>query len=100
MTTISSKLADKTLEITIEGRFDFSASQAFLAAYEEKTPKPERYVIHLARADYLDSSALGMLLTLREYAGAEEADITLSQVQPDVKKLLVVTKLDELFTID
>lgn len=101
MTISSSSSADgKELTIKVQGRFDFSALQNFRNAYETLEKPVERYVIDLRESDYLDSSALGMLLALRDYAGGDSADIKIVNCKPDVKKILVITKLDELFNID
>ncbi len=100
--TISSQASSdgNELTITVQGRLDFSSLQLFRNAYEKVTPKPKSYIINLKESDYLDSSALGMLLALRDYAGGDEANIRIMNCNPDVKKILVITKLDELFNID
>ena len=87
------------LIIKIEGRFDFSTLQSFRKAYEHVEPKPNAYTIDLKNSEYLDSSALGMLLALRDYAGGDAGQIEIKNCNPDVKKILVITKLDELFEI-
>lgn len=87
------------LTITVQGRFDFSALQGFRSAYEKVQPRPGKFIIDLKDSEYLDSSALGMLLALRDYSGGENADISVINCNPDVKKILVITKLDELFTV-
>ncbi len=98
--TITTTVSDdkKSLTIHVVGRFDFNALQSFRKAYES-SGKLKSYVIDLAKAEYLDSSALGMLLALRDYAGGDSADIQVVNAIPDVKKILVITKLDELFKI-
>lgn len=100
--TITSKLSAEggELTITIQGRFDFSSLQLFRNAYEKANPAPKSYVIDLKESDYLDSSALGMLLALRDYGGGDKADIRIINANPDVKKILVITKLDELFKVE
>ncbi len=101
MTITSSLSANKEeLTVRVEGRFDFSCLQAFRDSYEKIAPDPKKYRIDLADSDYLDSSALGMLLALRDHAGGDSADITIVNAIPDVKKILVITKLDELFKIE
>jgi HptB-dependent secretion and biofilm anti anti-sigma factor len=90
----------KELTIRVQGRFDFSSLQLFRSSYESVTPKPDRYIINLKESDYLDSSALGMLLALRDFAGGDNADIRIVECNPDVKKILVITKLDELFKVE
>ncbi len=101
MTITSSMSADgKELTITVQGRFDFSALQQFRNAYEKVNPKPKTYVIDLKESEYLDSSALGMLLALRDYGGGDEANIRILNSNTDIKKILVITKLDELFKVE
>ena len=101
MTITSQASADgRELTINVQGRFDFSSLQLFRNAYEKNDNKAEAYVVDLGESDYLDSSALGMLLALRDYAGGDNANITIRNCNPDVKKILVITKLDELFEVD
>lgn len=99
--SITSNLASDSgvLTIAVQGRFDFSSLQAFRNTYEKIEVKPKAYVIDLKEAEYLDSSALGMLLALRDYAGGDNADVRVINCNPDIKKILVITKLDELFKI-
>ena len=101
MSITSSASADgSSLTIQVQGRFDFSSLQLFRNAYEKVEPKPKQFVIDLKDSDYLDSSALGMLLALRDYAGGDNADISVVNCNADVKKILVITKLDELFKVE
>lgn len=99
--SITSTLSDdgKLLTIQVKGRFDFSSLQAFRNSYEKVLPKPEAFVIDLKESEYLDSSALGMLLALREYAGGNDADLSIINCNPDVEKILIITKLDEMFNV-
>lgn len=101
MTITSNASADGSeLTITVQGRFDFSSLQQFRNAYEKIAPKPKAYVIDLKDSEYLDSSALGMLLALRDYAGGDDANVRIVNSNTDVKKILVITKLDELFKVE
>ena len=97
---INSNLDGDTLTISVQGRFDFSALEVFKNSYENVEPTPEKYIVDLEESDYLDSSALGMLLRLREFAGGDDADVSILNCNPDVKKILVVTKLDEMFKVE
>ncbi len=100
--SITSSVSDKgdVLTIVVQGRFDFSALQLFRNSYEKVSPKPNKFIIDLRESDYLDSSALGMLLALRDYAGGDSASISIVNCNPDIKKILVITKLDELFSVN
>ena len=48
---------------------------------------------------YLDSSALGMLLLLRDHAGGDQAEVEIVNCSPDVKKILTISNFDQLFKI-
>jgi anti-anti-sigma factor len=87
------------LVIRVSGRFDFSTHQAFREAYESPSPAPGRYRVDLRDANYIDSSALGMLLLLRDFAGGDGADVHIVNCNPDVSKILSISNFEQLFTI-
>lgn len=99
--SISSYLSadGRELTITIQGRFDFKVHQAFRDAYQRFDCTPQRYVVDLNGASYLDSSALGMLLLLRDHGGSDKANIRLINCNPDVRKVLSVSNFEQLFVI-
>lgn len=99
--SISAKLVDteNELVINVAGRFDFSAHQDFRSAYESLENKPASYAVDMAQTTYLDSSALGMLLLLRDHAGGDHASIRLINCNDDVRKILVISNFGRLFTI-
>jgi len=99
--TISSTVSDDSNElvINVQGRFDFSLHQDFRQAYEEAGTSPKIYTIDLNETTYLDSSALGMLLLLRDHAGGDTSNITIENCNDDVKKILTISNFEQLFTI-
>lgn len=100
MSISSSPSSDgSTLTINIAGRFDFSSHQDFRRSYESVSNKPGAYIVDMKETTYLDSSALGMLLLLRDYAGGDESNITIANCNDDVKKILSISNFDQLFTI-
>jgi anti-anti-sigma factor len=54
----------------------------------------------MSEATYLDSSALGMLLLLRDHAGGDNADIRIRHCNEDVKKILTISNFGQLFRIE
>ena len=98
---ISSSVSDDGNELTIaiEGRFDFSAHQDFRNCYENLSKVPSRYLVDMHDTTYLDSSALGMLLLLRDHAGGDSASIKIVNCSPDVKKILTISNFEQLFSI-
>lgn len=97
---ITTRMDDGELVISVQGRFDFSVHQEFRQAYERAAEPPQRYRVDMSGADYLDSSALGMLLLLREHAGGDAADITIANCNPDVGRILTISNFNQLFTIE
>jgi anti-anti-sigma factor len=92
-------LDGKKLTITIKGRFDFGSHQAFRDAYERFYKVPELYIVDLKETTYMDSSALGMLLLLRDHAGGDSSDVRVINSNPDVRKILAISNFDKLFDI-
>ena len=89
----------QTVTIAVSGKFDFQLYDEFRSSYSESDGSKVNYVVDLANTDYLDSSALGMLLLLREHAGGEASRINISQASSDVKKILDVANFGKLFSI-
>jgi anti-anti-sigma factor len=85
------------LTILVKGRFDFGKHQEFSDSY--KNYKPSSVVVDLKEATYLDSSALGMLLLLRDHAGGENSDVRVINGSSDVRKILAISNFDKLFDI-
>ncbi len=98
MTVQSQPSADgQALTILVQGRFDFSAHKEFRASYEETDVG--RFVVDLGEATYLDSSALGMLLLLRDHAGGDAAEIEIVNCNTEVRKILTISNFEQLFEI-
>ena len=79
MQTIVEGVDDK-VSIRLTGRFDFSAHRAFRESYAEslRASGVKELEIDLGGVDYMDSSALGMLLMLREKAQAANKRVSLA----------------------
>jgi HptB-dependent secretion and biofilm anti anti-sigma factor len=90
----------KIVTVDISGRFDFSMHQEFRQVYEQDPGDTTQYIINLHQTEYMDSSALGMLLLLREHAGGDRANIKIVHCQPEVKKILTIANFQHLFCLD
>jgi anti-anti-sigma factor len=87
--------------IALTGRFDFHAHRDFRRVSEAALEDPEvkEMDIDFARVDYIDSSALGMLLLLRDKADGRGVRVVLSGVQGTVKQVLDIANFGKLFTL-
>ena len=97
---ISGKVSDdgKSVVINISGRFDFNAHHDFRNIYRNEK-SDAAYTIDMSGTEYIDSSALGMLLLLREHAGNESANITINGCNDDIKKIFAISNFEKLFKI-
>lgn len=96
--TVSSSVAT----IDVIGRFDFSAHRSFKEAYDPLLANREIATIdiNLSSVDYMDSSALGMLLMLRERAQGAGKTVVLSRPNHTVSQILDIANFSKLFTIN
>lgn len=100
MSIVSSGSPDgREFIISIKGRFDFTVQQDFRSAYEGAAEGMSTYVVDLRETPYLDSSALGMLLLLREHAGGDTSQVRIINCNADVKKILEISNFEQLFSI-
>ena len=100
--TISVTRGEQRTSISIKGRFNFEMHSQLRAAYKEDasgTNKVRRFVIDLAGTEYMDSSALGMLLLLREETGANNADIEITNARLEIRKILETANFQRLFKV-
>jgi len=97
--SITSDIDNNELVIHISGRFDFSLHRDFREAVERITPKVQQARIDLEKTEYVDSSALGMLLILRDKMGNEPGNIRITGVRPSVRKILEIANFEQLFKV-
>lgn len=83
------------MTLHISERFDFSVHRDFHQACLAK-PRAHSYVVDLEGVTSLDSSALGMLLLLREHAGGDEADIRVVNANTELSNTLRVAGLERM----
>jgi anti-anti-sigma factor len=89
-----------TITLLISDRFDFSVYRDLKKAYDRPGNVRRNYVVDLRGASYMDSSALGMLLQLREYAGGDKGSVRITNVRPALKEILRIANFDKLMVID
>lgn len=87
--------------IKLAGRFDFNTHRDFRGAYEPLVSDPavRAVVVDFFEVDYLDSSALGMLLMLRDKLGGVNKEVALAGVRGNVKQVLDIANFGKLFQI-
>jgi anti-anti-sigma factor len=91
-----------TATIYLSGYFSFDAHRAFKAAYINhlEDAKIGNIVINLSGVKYLDSSALGMLLLLRDHVMAASKSLILSSPSSIAARTFDMAGFHKMFTIN
>jgi anti-anti-sigma factor len=87
--------------LLLSGRFDFNSHRDFRDAYEAvlKTDGITALDVDLAKVEYLDSSALGMLLLLKERSTERNIQVSLVGCSGTVQQILEIANFNKLFTM-
>jgi anti-anti-sigma factor len=87
--------------LRLEGEFSFSSQQAFQEATQDLADDPDvrEISLDLSGLSHLDSSALGMLLILRERAKASQKQVILLNPPSQIAGLLRSVSFGKLFQI-
>lgn len=96
----SVSVADGKAVIKLQGRFDFNAHREFREVVDKAMEGTAREVlVDLSGVDYLDSSALGMLLMLRDKSKTAAREVALTNCSGAVKQVLDIANFSKLFRI-
>ncbi len=100
--SVTAKTSDdkKTVDICVAEQFDYSAHQSFREAYRFTDQPGTLFRVDLSKATYMDSSALGMILLLKEHADSLSGKVVLAQPNSAVHKILSIAKFDQFVTIE
>ncbi len=91
---------NRKVEVSIEGRFDFSLHQYFRDAYVNCKEKNAVFTLNLSKTTYMDSSALGMILLLKDHAESLSGKVVISKPSESVNKILEIAQFHRLLSIE
>ena len=95
MTLLMNKSRHGLPQIEICGRFDFTSNREFRELCKSMENATE-CVLDMKSTTYVDSSALGMMLLLKEQVNS----VRIVGASTEVRKVLEIANFDRLFTID
>ena len=98
---ITNEIDGKVGKIVLCDKFDFKTRNTFRQATEALIANTEVQTIDVdfTHVSYLDSSALGMLLLLKEKAEEQEKEVNLIHCQEAVRNILDIACFEQIFTI-
>lgn len=92
---------EEVLQLELTGDLDINSSpelkKTVLDFYHEE---PKDIAFDLTGLDYLDSTGLGALISVYNNAKEDGYEIHIQNARPNVKKLFVITELDQVFVME
>jgi anti-sigma B factor antagonist len=96
----SERLDDRHVVIAVEGEIDLFTAPEFKAALANTIDSGvTRIVVDLSETAFLDSTALGVLISAIKRLRARDGRLTLVNVDDSIAKTFEITGLDQIFTI-
>lgn len=98
---INVRVQDSIARMTMSGRFDFQMHREFKEAYTPLMVNDavREIEIEMGKVDYIDSSALGMLMLLNERAKVTNKSVTLLNPSGVTSQALKIAYFDRIFQI-
>lgn len=96
--TVQTRSNGGNTTLLVQGDFRFDAYDAFRQAYAGIAPEQE-LEIDLRQVTSMDSSALGMLLNMKEQLKRRDGEIKLVNAPEAIYKLLAIARFDKKFQI-
>jgi len=87
--------------VKLQGRFDFNSHREFRECVDGILPLAsiQEISVDMGGVDYLDSSALGMLLMLRDKARGNSKEVSLVNCKGAVRQVLDIANFSKIFPI-
>lgn len=87
--------------VVLDDVFDFKRVEDFRKCYEQIDMKNCNTVcIDFTHTRYMDSSALGMLLNVKNYFKPINAAVKIVSVNDQIRKILTISRFDQRFVIE
>lgn len=100
MKNILTKQQDSLVTIILPCSFDVSQYEEFKDICQKYNADDNNFEIDFTETHYMDSSALGMLLLLREQVKADKNRVLLKNVSGTTLKILEIAQFNQLFNIN
>lgn len=89
----------KILTIKLDDKFDFGKVKHFKDAYSSDVDNVNQVIVDLVHTEYMDSSALGMLLNMQKKLGDQVNSFRIVNANEKVAKILEISRFDKKFDI-
>lgn len=98
---LAQQQTDAGLVVSVRGDVDVSTSPQLRDALHRAIGSGvARVVVDVEAMDFIDSAGLGVLIGSYKRAREQDVDLVLRGVQPSPRKVIAITGLDDVFTIE
>lgn len=98
--TAKSEGKDNSVSVKVDGRFDFSIQREFRMTYKDNNTPGVIFKVDLGSTEYMDSSALGMLLLMKEHCEKIKGTVVICNPSSVIRQILETANFDTLFKIE
>ena len=88
-----------SIRIIVEEKFDFGKVHEFRNAYSNLPDTVNEVIVDLGHTEYIDSSALGMLLNMQKALNERVSRFKITNSRPQVAKILKISRFDKKFDL-
>jgi len=92
-------LSDRFRLISVAGELDLYATPQLKPELEAASSGPRAVIVDLTECTFIDSSALGVLVTAKKALAAKEVELSLVISDRNILKVFEITGLARVFTI-
>ena len=96
--TVNKSDDGKMITVKLPNEFDFRAHKDFRDAHKDIDSNIQ-FVLDFSSTEHMDSSALGMLLLMREELGNDTANVKFINCRQNIKSLLDMASFNKLFDV-
>ncbi|MBF0256233.1 MAG: STAS domain-containing protein [Gammaproteobacteria bacterium] len=96
--SIKSFTSGDTTTLAVSGDFKFDLYTDFRNAVDAVDPK-SKLILDLGQVSSMDSSAMGMLLNMKQSLGRNDREIRITKAPDNILKLLLMARFDRKFEI-
>jgi len=90
--------SDGIFSMKIQGDFDYTLHEDFREVMSSaESSGLSRFTVNMSDVDEMDSSALGMLLLLRDSCGVDDRKIEIAGCRPEIYALFMTANFDKYF---
>ena len=97
---ISNEMNQEIKIVRLAGRLDSSAVRSHRDELKKTTENLNKWmVLNMEEVDFIDSSGLGLIVSLVRNARENNADVAISNLSPQAQTLFELTRMTRIFSI-